>query len=90
VKNVTKDYEKHRQGHRYTALNFCYNRDGLGTIECRLLNMPKDADQALRAVNEFLSITNRYLVATAKRERKQVASFVVDQPEDNWTISSTL
>lgn len=90
IKNVTKDYEKTRKGHRYTAIAFHFNRDGLGTIECRLLSMPKDVEQAKRAVKEFISITNRYLVATAKRERKQVAQVVVDSPIYEMTMSSTV
>lgn len=87
VKNYTKDYSKDRKGHRYTAVAFHFNRDGLGTIECRLLSMPKDAEQAIRAVQEFISITNRYLVATAKRERRQVSTVVMDQPAYELTMN---
>lgn len=89
VKNVTKDYVKTRTGHRYTAINFCYGRE-TGTIECRLLSMPKDAAQANRAVEEFISITNRYLVATAKRERKVVAAPALDPSEYNLTLRTAL
>jgi hypothetical protein len=87
AKNLTKDYDKTRKGNRYTALVFHFLRDGLGTIECRLLSMPKTPEQALRAVNEFISITNRYLVATAKRERKQLSEVVVDQPAYELTLN---
>lgn len=81
-----KDYNKERKGNRYTAIAFHYLRDGLGTIECRLGSMPKTADQAHRYVEEFLSITNRYLVATAKREVRQVATVVDDQPGYELTL----
>lgn len=90
VKALSKDYDKRRKGNRYTALAFHYLRDGLGTIECRVLSMPESVEQAQRGVAEFLSITNRYLVATAKRERKQVAKVTVDQPAYELTMSLTV
>jgi hypothetical protein len=90
VKNLTKDYSKDRKGHRYTAIAFHYLRDGLGTIECRLLTMPKTVEQAQRAVKEFISITNRYLVATAKREAKQISTVVADQPAYELTMDLTV
>ena len=90
VQNVTKDYDKSRPGHRYTAFAFHFLRDGLGTIECRLLSMPKDVGQAERAIKEFCSITNRYLVATAKREKKQVSSVIVNEPAYELTLNLTV
>lgn len=75
--NSDKDHDRVRYGNRYTAVVFRYK---LGTIECRLLSMPKDVEQGIRAVKEFCSIVNRYLVATAKRERKVVADVIVRQP----------
>lgn len=87
VKALSKDYSKDRKGHRYTALAFHYLRDGLGTIECRLLSMPSTVEQAISAVKQFTSITNRYLVATAKRETKQQATVFVDQPAYELTLN---
>lgn len=89
VKNVAKDYSKERLGHRYTAINFAYGRE-TGTIECRVLSMPEDVEVGIRGVKEFISITNRYLVATAKREKKLKLFTVVDSPNQHITISSTL
>jgi hypothetical protein len=93
VSNTRKDWEKHRKGHRYTALNFCYNRvdlgkprngleettKAIGTIECRLLSMPENAEMAARAVKEFIRVTNGFLLATgAKKEKKKSTNFAVD------------
>lgn len=68
VKNTRKDFDKTRPGHRYTALNFCFGRES-GTIECRVLPMVTDVEQAIRGVKKFIAITNGYLAATAKREK---------------------
>lgn len=66
--NNRKDYEKNRKGHRYTVINYAYNRTG--TLECRLLPMLDTVEQALSAVHEVLDVTNAFLVATATREKK--------------------
>lgn len=87
VKNQQKDYSKDRRGHRYTAINCAFGRNGLGTIECRLLSMPPTWEQADRAVKEFISITNRYLVATAKREVKHVSNVVADATAYEMTLN---
>lgn len=70
VKNMQKDYEKHRVGHRYTAINYCFSRSGLGTIECRVLPITADAELGIRGIQEFLSTTNKFLAATAVKEKK--------------------
>ena len=66
--NNRKDYDKGRKGHRYTVINYAYNRTG--TLECRLLPMLDTVDQALSAVHELLDATNSFLIATARRESK--------------------
>jgi hypothetical protein len=85
--NSDKDHDRVRYGNRYTAIVFRYK---LGTIECRLLSMPKDVEQGIRAVKEFCSIVNRYLVATAKRERKVNADVIVRQPAYEMNIDLTV
>lgn len=62
-----KDYDKHRNGHRYTVINYCYARNR--TMECRLLPMMPTVDLGVSAVNEIIKITNAFLVATGKREK---------------------
>jgi hypothetical protein len=80
IRNTRKDHDKVRRGHRYTVVNFCWGR-GIPTAECRLLPMFADAEQGIRAMREVVSITNRFLAATAKKERKLKSGFVID-PND--------
>lgn len=61
---TSKDYDHHRNGHRYTIIHYCYGR--LGTVECRLLPMMTTVEQAAKAIHELLNITNGFLLATAK------------------------
>lgn len=68
LKNTRKDYDKARAGHRYTVINYAYNRTS--TVECRLLPMLDTVDQAISAVHEILDVTNSFLVATAAKEKK--------------------
>jgi hypothetical protein len=94
VNNTRKDWEKSRPGHRYTAINFCFNRTDLGrsrggldepvkktvgTIECRLMSMPEKAEVGIRGVQEFIRVTNAFLLATgAKKEKKKSSTFSID------------
>jgi hypothetical protein len=66
VRNVTKDHNQGRQGHRYTVINYCHGR--YGTVECRLLPMMDSVEQATRLVQEFIDITNGFLRATRRKE----------------------
>lgn len=76
LRNVSKDHNKTRRGHRYTVVNFCWGRQP--TAECRLLPMFNDAEQGIRAMREVVNITNRFLAATAKSERKIHSGFRID------------
>lgn len=67
VGNTGKDYDQTRSGHRYTVINYCWQR--YSTLECRLLPMMPSAPIAISAIKELLDITNLFLVATAKREK---------------------
>lgn len=60
-----KDYDQHREGHRYTLINYCWSR--YQTLECRLLPMMGTVDLAISAIQEIVTITNAFLRATAKR-----------------------
>jgi hypothetical protein len=62
----TKDYNRDRQGHRYTVINYCYVRNH--TLECRLLPMFDTLAQGQSALAELQNITNLFLVATAAKE----------------------
>ena len=70
VRNIDKDHNQERVGHRYTVINYCYGR--YSTAECRLLPMMDTVERATRAIQELLDITNAFLVALpVKREPKQ-------------------
>lgn len=69
VKSANKDYDHHRNGHRYTVIGYCWSR--YKTLECRLLPMMKDYEQGVRAVQEVINITNAFLAASKDREPKQ-------------------
>lgn len=68
VMNVEKDHNRDRRGNRYTVVNYCWGRHQ--TAECRLLPMMPDVDTSVRAVQELIDITNKFLCATAEKERK--------------------
>ena len=68
VLNQDKDYNQQRKGHRYTVINYCWAR--YHTLECRLLPMMSTVEQSIRAVQEVMDITNKFLVVTARREAK--------------------
>lgn len=64
---VAKDYDKTRNGHRYTVINYCFARNQ--TVECRLLPMMPTPELGASAVGEIIKVTNAFLVATGRREK---------------------
>jgi hypothetical protein len=72
VQNTHKDFDQRRAGHRYTAINYCYQAHG--TLECRLLTMFNTVDLAISAVRHLIYLTNAFLVETATRERRERVS----------------
>jgi hypothetical protein len=81
AKTANKDFDHHRPGHRYTVIHFCWGR--FKTLECRLLPMMDTADQAMRAVNRIVSITNAFLAASKEREPRLRTSVVADDNDAN-------
>lgn len=77
VQNKRKDFDHHRHGNRYSLINYAYYVNN--TLECRLLPMLETADQAIRAIERYIAITNAFLVATAKREPKHETKVIVDE-----------
>lgn len=71
---MRKTFDHHTPGHRYTVINYPYNR--LSTIECRLLSMMASVDEAKEAVDVVLDTTELFLVTTAKKEVKVSQEFV--------------
>lgn len=78
LKNVSKDRDQRRKGHRYTVVNFAWGR-GIPTAETRLLPMFEDVEQGIRAMRFLIDITNKFLAATAAKERKVRAGFRLDE-----------
>lgn len=75
AKANNKDYDKLREGNRYTAINYCFNMNS--TIECRLLPMMDTPALGIRAIQQVIDITNASLVVLAEREEK-VSAQVLD------------
>ena len=63
-----KHYDKLDAGHRYTKVNFCWNR--FETMEFRVLPMMDTPDQAIRAIRHYLMIVNACLVVVARKEKR--------------------
>lgn len=74
-----KDFSQDRDGNRYTAINYCFVRNG--TVECRLLPMMETPELGYSAVREVLRITDAFLLATAKKEKKFSAPVIGDDRE---------
>lgn len=55
-----KDFDQQREGHRYTAIHYCWHRTR--TIECRLLPMFEDVELSISAIQYVIDITNACLV----------------------------
>jgi len=64
-----KDYHSRGKPHsRYTAINYCFKLHK--TLECRILPMFDTSDQAVRAVDEVLNITNMFLATIRLKETR--------------------
>ena len=76
VRNVTKDHNQQRPGHRYTVINYCHGR--YGTVECRLLPMMDTTKEAISMVQELVDITNAFLKVTRRKEARHHLETVAD------------
>lgn len=63
-----KSHNMEVEGHRYTAINYCFAKDNCQTVECRVLPMFDTYEQSVRAVKRVLLITNACLVTLASKE----------------------
>lgn len=68
-----KIYDKQKEGHRYTILNYCHGL--LGTMEVRVLPMMDTPQQATRALNLVCDITNACLVKLYEKRRSEKEVF---------------
>lgn len=81
IRQKKKDHDRDREGNRYTALNYCIEQHG--TLECRLLPMFEDANQAIRAVRRVIDITNASLVMLGKK-REETMTALVSVPHESY------
>ncbi len=93
VKVLKKDYHSRGKLHsRYTALNYRWAQvveNGLGnvgTVECRLLSMMENADQAVRAVGEVFKLTNTFLAKERYKEPRREAKVALAPPTDSMFV----
>jgi hypothetical protein len=63
-----KDHNQERKGHRYTIVNYVNRPGKQTTIEIRVLPMMLGVEQAMRAVDMVLDITNACLIKLGKRD----------------------
>jgi len=74
-----KDFDHNREGHRYTIIHYCGR---LGTIECRVLPMMKNATLAIEAIAQVVAITNASLQVLGKgRKKPEVINGRVELPD---------
>jgi hypothetical protein len=87
ILQTQKGFSQSTPGHRYTAVNYPFSR--LGTVEVRLLPMMAEVDHSVSAIHRVLSITNAFLVATAKRRRTVMVDVPIEDAvwERNITIT---
>lgn len=76
-----KDFDKHREGHRYTIINYCWRDGKVRTIECRVLPMLENADLATRGLLRIVDITNACLVKLVDK-KKDIQSGKISIGED--------
>lgn len=66
VKQARKVYDHHGNGHRYTAVNYCWAMHQ--TLEFRTLPMMETVDLAVEAIKLLLLSTNAFLVLNRVKE----------------------
>lgn len=67
--HTTKEFDKAKEGHRYTVLSFEYQR--LGTVECRVLPMFDTPEKCSSALLRIIKVTNGYLLSVEKKRLKE-------------------
>lgn len=67
-----KNHNMEAEGNRYTAINYCFGLHK--TLECRLLPMFTDVNQAIRAVHRVMEVTNASLTVLARKEGRLSSS----------------
>lgn len=71
--------DRRRDGHRYTAVNYCYGLHQ--TVEVRVLSMLDSAELSSNLLIETYRVTNAFLLTVARREETYSIDLVAD-PDD--------
>lgn len=72
-----KDYDRTREGHRYTMINYCHGLRGMGTVEIRVLPMFDTPQQSARAIRLLVDVTNGSLIRLGRKEKTIEAEFAL-------------
>lgn len=88
AKRTRKEYDHHAPGHRYTIWNFNYAIHK--TAECRILPMMDSVQVAISAIEEIISLVNRFLLATAAREKKVRLDLPLEVNESDRMVLSEM
>lgn len=84
AKQTRKDYRHDGEGHRYTAVNYCWSLHG--TLEFRTLPMMPTVDLAIEAITHLLNVTNAFLVVSRSRDLKKK----IEIPCDDYYFQDTI
>ncbi len=71
-----KIYDKNKEGHRYTDINYCHGL--LGTLEIRVLPMFPTPEQCVRALQMLMDVTNECLVKLYEKRRAEREAVVFE------------
>ena len=80
-----KDHNREGHGNRYTIISYPYTLKG--TIECRVLPMMETPDQAIRAIQAVIDVTNAFLVVKADRKEERKKGHVIISPGDEVYVN---
>lgn len=83
----TKNYGHDRDGHRYTAVNYCFGLHDRGTLEVRVLPMMTTAEQGIRAVMEVIKISNACLVVSGSKRDVIEATVPLDVDDHTEVVT---
>lgn len=84
AQSVHKNYDRTHPGHRYTAINYCFEQHK--TVECRVLPMMEKPEQSVSAVKTVVGITNAFLASQRKKIEGMVVDIPLDSPQQEVTV----
>lgn len=88
AKAPNKSYNMDREGHRYTAINYCFAKDNCQTVECRVLPMFDNVEQSIDALKQVLLVTNACLVKLGAKEPRLSEDFILNKDSGSYIDES--